>query len=101
MKNGRYTSINAGKKDGGILDIAVCGKQPVREAFFKAAFSCVHMPGMMLRIRLYADDAGGFAEKMKKENPAFIRTVHIFQEDECIWERKTDGMPVRWSVRNR
>lgn len=69
----------------GILDIAVCGKQPVREAFFKAAFSCVHMPGMMLRIRLYADDAAGFAEKMKKENPAFVRTVHIFQEDECIW----------------
>lgn len=88
----RYTRREEGRE---ILDMAVCGNQPVREAFFKAAFSCVHMPGMLLRIRLYADDVSGFMEKIKKENPAFVRTVHIYQEDRCVWgeeERRNAGL---------
>ena len=68
-----------------VLDIAICGKQPVREPFFKAAFSCVHMPGMKLRIRLCSDDAAEFMEKLKRENPALPRTVHIYLENKCIW----------------
>lgn len=88
----RYTRREEGRE---VLDMAVCGNQPVREAFFKAVFSCVHMPGMLLRIRLYADDVSGFMEKIKKENPAFIRTVHIYQEDRCVWgeeERRNAGL---------
>ena len=68
-----------------ILDIAICGNHDIREPFFKAAFACVHMPGMKLRIRLYADDAAEFLEKQKKENPAFLRSVHIYMENKCIW----------------
>ena len=68
-----------------ILDVAVCGDQPMREPFFKAVFSCVHLPGMLLRIRLYSEDARGFMEKMQKENPALEKMVHIYLEDECIW----------------
>lgn len=80
-----YTLNEDGKE---VLDIAICGKQPMREPFFKAVFSCVHMPDMKLRIRLYAEDAIDFMNKLKKENPAFIRTVHIYREDECIWDEK-------------
>lgn len=69
-----------------VLDVAICGKQPMREAFFKAVFSCVHMPGMKLRIRLYAEDAADFMDRLKRENPALIRTVHIYREDECVWD---------------
>lgn len=77
-----YT-LNEGGQE--VLDIAICGKQPIREPFFKAAFSCVHMPGMKLRIRIYSDDAVEFIEKLKRENPALIRTVHIYLNDRCIW----------------
>ena len=77
-----YTSRENGNE---ILDIAICGNGDMREEFFKAAFSCVHMPGMKLRIRLYAEDVVEFIEKMKKENPAFVRTVHIYREDRMIW----------------
>ena len=74
-----------------VLDIAICGKQPVREPFFKAVFSCVHMPGMKLRIRLCSDDAEEFMEKLKRENPALPRTVHIYLENKCIWGEQDWG----------
>ena len=69
-----------------VLDIAICGKKPLREPFFKAVFSCVHMPEMKLRIRLCSDDAAEFLEKQKRENPALSRTVHIYLEDKCVWD---------------
>lgn len=81
----KYTVAEEEKE---FLDIAICGKHPIREPFFKAVFSCVHMPGMHLRIRLYSDDALDFMEKLKSENPALIRTVHIYQEDKCIWNEE-------------
>lgn len=77
-----------------VLDVAICGKQPIREYLFKAVFSCVHMPGKKLRIRLYAEDAVEFMENMKKENPALVRTIHIYYEDKCVWnetDRVTAG----------
>ena len=89
-----YTVKEEGKE---ILDVAVCGDQPMREPFFKAVFSCVHMPGMLLRIKLYSEDARDFMEKMRKENPALEKMVHIYLEDECIWgeeERAAAERPV-------
>ena len=71
--------------DRNIFDVAICGTQPMREAFFKAVFSCVHMPDSMLRIRLYSEDVRDFMKKLQTENPALIRTVHLYLEDKCIW----------------
>lgn len=61
-----------------VLDVALAGSHEMREAFFKAVFSCVHMLDTTLRIRLYGEDAGVFLRRMEEENPMLAQTIRVF-----------------------